>query len=76
MAFDLEKNIQERIHAVIADAILHIHSDDGAHYQIRVASALFKNLKRLEQHRLVMNALADLIESNQLHAVQLTTEAL
>ena len=72
---ELEQLIRARILAVLPDADILFHSNDGVHCEARVRSAAFVGVKRLEQHRLVMNALADIFSSEQMHALALKTEA-
>lgn len=69
-----EQLIKERIRAILPDADVILHSPDGVHYDATVRSAGFTGMKRLEQHRLVMNALKDVISSNDVHALGLKTE--
>lgn len=57
---------------IIDEGHLHI-GHEGAqggrgHYRIRIASPRFKGLNRITQHRLVYNALADLMV-DEIHAV-------
>lgn len=70
-----EQLISERIRAALPDAEVFLSSPDGVHYSATVRSAQFAGMKRLEQHRLVMNALSDVLGSNEVHALALKTEA-
>lgn len=49
--------------------------DNGYHYQINVKSKDFKNLTKLKQHRLVMDALKEYLKE-KIHAVSIHTEAI
>ena len=44
----------------------------GGHYHVRIVSELFRGKSRLEQHRLVNDALADLV-GREVHALALET---
>jgi BolA protein len=46
----------------------------GGHYQVRLVAEEFRGLTRLEQHRLVHAALADLI-GGEIHALGLQTRS-
>ncbi|UJF24558.1 BolA/IbaG family iron-sulfur metabolism protein [Suttonella sp. R2A3] len=70
-----EQLISERIREVLSDAEVELSSPDGVHYSATVRSAQFVGMKRLEQHRVVMNALKDVLGSNEVHALALKTEA-
>lgn len=71
-----ENLIKTRIQEVLPDAQIQLSTLDGVHYAATVKSARFQGLKRLEQHRLVMNALKDILETNEVHALALKTEVL
>ena len=45
-----------------------------SHFFISIASAKFKNLSTLEQHRLVYDCLTDILKS-EIHALRLETRA-
>lgn len=65
--------IEEKIKMVLADAVVEIDSPDGVHFSAVVSSKAFAGKSRLEQHRMVMNALSDVIASNEVHALSLKT---
>lgn len=69
-----EQLIRERIESILPDAEVELTSPDGVHYSATVRSSGFYGMKRLEQHRMVMNALKDVISSNEVHALALKTE--
>ena len=69
-----EELITARIKAVLPDADISLSTFDGVHYSAHVRSAGFAGKSCLEQHRLVMNALGDILGSNEIHAVALKTE--
>ncbi len=68
-----EKLIEEKIKAVLKDARVILQSSDGVHYSATVISAAFAGKSRLEQHRIVMNALGEVIANNEIHALALKT---
>lgn len=69
-----EELIRSRISQVLPDAQVFLQTVDGVHYSALVRSAEFAGMRRLEQHRLVMNALSDVLGSNEVHALALKTE--
>lgn len=71
-----EQLFKERIRAALPDAEIYFSSPDGVHWEALVRSAHFAGRSRLEQHRLVMNALAAEFGSEQLHGLALKTEVL
>lgn len=75
---DKEKLVLERIRQALGeeDAQIEIQTADGLHFNVQVAAKAFAHLSRLEQHRLVMKSLEDVISSNAIHAVQLKTQVI
>ena len=69
-----EELITSRIKAVLPDAEITLTTFDGVHYSAHIRSAGFAGKSRLEQHRTVMNALGDILGSNEIHALALKTE--
>ena len=69
-----EALITSRIKAVLPDAEITLTTFDGVHYSAHIRSAGFAGKSRLEQHRTVMNALGDILGSNEIHALALKTE--
>ncbi|WP_072281900.1 BolA/IbaG family iron-sulfur metabolism protein [Rappaport israeli] len=65
--------IENKIKNAITDAEVTLESADGIHYSATVISAEFAGKSRLEQHRMVMNALSDVIASDEVHALALKT---
>ena len=63
-----------RIIGILPDAEIDLHTFDGVHYSAHIRSAGFAGKPRLEQHRMVMNALGDILGSNEIHALALKTE--
>lgn len=69
--------IKKRIVATLPDAIVEITdlAGDGDHYSALVKSAAFVGKSRIQQHKIVYNALAGALDG-ELHALALQTEPL
>ena len=67
-------DIEAFIKAAMPDAVVEITAlvDDGDHYQARVTSAEFAGKNRVQQHKMVYEALGGRM-GGELHALQLTT---
>ncbi len=84
----MEPATTERIEAILKDRFKPVYfelrdessdhvghkgaTSGGGHYQVTLVSSAFDGLPRLDQHRLVNAALADLI-GNEIHALGLKT---
>jgi BolA protein len=77
---EIEKRLMNALNpfelAVIDDSAKHKgHLDGGAeegtHFRVKVISAFFKGMPRIERHKVVHGLLKDLLE-NQIHALSLT----
>ena len=68
---EIEKLIKENI----PDAIIEIKDlmGDSNHYSATIKSKLFKNLNRIQQHKLVYKSLKGKM-GNELHALSINTE--
>ena len=66
--------IEALIKAALPDARVEIEAlvDDGDHYLARVASAAFAGKNRVQQHKMVYEALGHRM-GGELHALQLST---
>lgn len=64
----LEITDESHLHAGHAGA-----RDGRGHFHVRIASARFRGLSRLAQHRLVYGALGDLMTTD-IHAVRISAE--
>ncbi len=75
MAMDAHE-IEQLIKARFPDADISIRdlAGDGDHYAAHVVSSEFKGKTRVQQHKLVYEALGDRM-GGQLHALALTTAA-
>ena len=74
MAMDLIE-IESLVKKAIPDAIINIHdlAGDGNHYSATIISSLFKGKSKIEQHKLVYNALKGKM-GNELHALSIKTK--
>lgn len=63
--------IRQAIATQIRDARVEVSGGDGGHFAIAVVSPAFEGLGTLERHRLVLNAIKDLMAGDQapVHAV-------
>lgn len=61
--------------AIVDDSALHAGHPGarggGGHYRVRVVSPLFKDVPRVARHRLVYDALAEMMQ-REIHALALT----
>lgn len=69
-------NIKAKIIEALGEAEVELSTFDGVHYTATVRSPAFAGKKRLEQHRMVMNALKEELGANEVHALALKTEPL
>ena len=74
MALPVEE-IKKLIISSIPDATIEIKDlmGDNNHYSAVIKSSLFKNLNKIEQHKLVYKSLKGKM-GNELHALSITTE--
>lgn len=68
--------IKQKIIAALGEAEVELSTFDGVHYTATVRSPAFAGKKRLEQHRMVMNALQAELSANEVHGLALKTEIL
>lgn len=73
MSTPLAARITEYITKALPGAVVSVHDPDGAHLSATVTSTHFNGLSRIQQHRLVYQALGNAFEDD-LHALQLTTQ--
>lgn len=50
-----------------------VSTNDDQHFHITIKSTQFQGLPLVKQHQIVYSLLKDKLDSNQIHAVQLTT---
>ena len=74
MTMDLIE-IESLMKKAIPDAIINIHdlAGDGNHYSATIISSLFKGKSKIEQHKIVYNALKGKM-GNELHALEIKTK--
>jgi len=74
MAMDL-KEIEKLIKEAIPDASVEIQdlAGDGNHYSATVTSSKFSGINKIEQHKMVYNALKGKM-GNELHALAIKTK--
>lgn len=72
----IEKLIKERILDALPEAEVEVSCPDGVHCEVLVRAKQFQGLKRLEQHRLVMNAVQTELNQNTIHALGVKTEVI
>ena len=74
MALSIEE-IKKHILEAIPDASIEIKDlmGDNNHYSAIIKSSQFKNLSKIEQHKLVYKSLKGKM-GNELHALSITTE--
>ena len=67
--------IKKLIKETIPDASIEIKdlAGDNNHYSATIKSKMFKNLNKIEQHKLVYKSLKGKM-GNELHALSITTE--
>ncbi len=66
--------ITSRLHAAFPDAVMTLNdlAGDANHYELTIASEMFRGKSVLAQHRLVQAALPELMDGT-LHALSITT---
>ena len=65
--------IEKLIAAAMPDAVVRVQGEDGRHFEAMVVSAAFVGKTRVQQHRLVYQALGGRMESQEIHALALKT---
>ena len=66
---------QQKLQAAFPDGeiTLQDYKSDGLHFVVTVKSAKFNGLKLIDQHKLVYAALAEFMQSGELHALRIKT---
>jgi len=67
------EQIEQLIRQHFPDAEVVVRSDDGIHFQAVVVSEAFAGKSRVEQHRLVYQALGEGLDSGEIHAISFRT---
>lgn len=76
-ASPMQAFIEQRLKETFPDAELDVRDTTGGgdHFQVEIASKAFAGLGRIEQHRLVYDALGERV-GHEIHALGLRTRAL
>jgi len=76
-ASPMQAYIEQTLSAAFPDAELDVRDTTGGgdHFQVEIASKRFVDLSRIEQHRLVYDALGERV-GHEIHALGLRTRAL
>lgn len=69
----MENEVRERLLKDFPDAEIDIDFADGKHMAIEIKSDEFMDKTLLDQHKMVNQALAELINNGSLHAMKLKT---
>ena len=74
MAMNLSE-IENLVKEAIPDAVINIQDlvGDGNHYSATIISSIFKGKSKIEQHKIVYNALKGKM-GNELHALSIKTK--
>ena len=67
------QQLQDILAKAFPNSIVKVSTPDEVHYQAQVISAQFSNKSKVQQHRMVYQALDGLLES-RIHALQLDTQ--
>ena len=76
-ASPMQAFIEQRLGEVFPDAELDVRDTTGGgdHFQVEIAAAQFAGLSRIEQHRMVYEALGERV-GHEIHALGLSTRVL
>ncbi|MDF3054698.1 MAG: BolA family transcriptional regulator [Gammaproteobacteria bacterium] len=66
------QQIKQRIESVLSDASVEVIGDDGVHFEAVVVSPSFDGKTKLNQHRMVYDALGDM--KADIHALAIKTK--
>lgn len=72
------KVVVERLKEAFPDARMKLTDTTGSddHWELRIASDAFVGMSRVKQHQAVYKPLRDLIDSNQVHALKISSMTL
>ncbi len=68
-----KKYIQDQLKAAFPEAHVVVSGDDGAHFHAQIISSMFVGKSRLQQHKMVYQALGEQV-GHDIHALSLTTQ--
>ncbi|CAM2066286.1 BolA family transcriptional regulator [Sulfidibacter corallicola] len=71
----LKETVLTRLKETFPDAKMVLTDTTGTndHWHLEIASDTFKGMSRVKQHQAIYKPLRDLIDSNQVHALKITT---
>lgn len=74
----LGEMVIERLKKAFPDARMALRDTTGSndHWELEIASHAFTGLPRIKQHQAIYKPLRDLIDSNQIHALKISTFSL
>ena len=84
---DREPRMRAQLEAELAPALLEISDDShlhaghagaasgGSHYSVKIVSSRFEGLKLVMRHRLVYDAVHDMINKSEIHALAINATA-
>jgi len=69
------ETIVSRMKQAFPDVRLRLNDATGSgdHWELEIATDAFKGMSRVKQHQAVYKPLRDLIDSNQVHALKITS---
>ncbi len=72
------KIVIERLKEAFPDAKMKLTDTTGTddHWDLHIASDAFAGMRKVKQHQAIYKPLRDLIDSNRVHALNITTYAL
>ncbi len=74
----LGETVIQRLKQAFPDARMELRDTTGSndHWELEIASDAFSGLSRVKQHQAIYKPLRDLIDSNQIHALKISTFSL
>jgi len=73
---ELLVKVQDALEARFAGGVVEVDGNDMVHLKVKVESSAFKGVMLVEQHRMVLEALRELLDSDELHSVKIKTKAI
>lgn len=72
---ELVTKMEERLQKSFPSAEFEVSDGDGMHLQVKITASVFKNKPVIDQHKMVYSAFKDLIDSGELHSINIKTAA-
>ena len=71
----LGQTVVDRLKETFPDARMKLVDSTGTgdHWELHIASDAFKGMNKVKQHQAIYKPLRDLIDSNRVHALKITT---